>query len=207
MLVEEKAPDGYHLMKPVLMTVSASGRTMECISNTMTLVKVATIREDLENPDKDSISAVTVKGRSVLRTEVAVLDENGTEICRFTATGEKHGLTENDGIQDQKVYTFMEHTSYSDGSDRITGKVTRRIHFTDGQFQYQTREAQNTKLQITNSEGNIISAFQPENGDTEWNIANGVNPENPLVRIRNQGMEKPVDLGSQSASDLSGSIL
>lgn len=185
-LVEEKAPAGYHLMKPILMTVSASGRTMECVSNTMTLVKVETIREDLENPDKDSISAVTVKGRSVLRTEVAVLDENGTEICRFTATGEKHGLTENDGIQDQKVYTFVEHTSYSDGSDRITGKVTRRIHFTDGQFQCQTREAQNTKLQITNSEGNILSAFQPENGDTEWNIANEVNPENPLVTIRNR---------------------
>ena len=185
-LVEEKAPVGYHLMKPIFMTVSASGRTMECISNTMTLVKVETIREELENPDKDSISAVTVKGRSVLRTEVAVLDENGTEICRFTATGEKHGLTKNDGIQDQKVYTFVEHTSYSDGSDRITRKVTRRIHFTDDQFQYQTREAQNTKLQITNSEGNIVSAFQPENGDTEWAIANGVNPENPLVTIRNR---------------------
>lgn len=68
----------------------------------------------------------------------------------------------------------------------MTGKVTRRIHFTDGQFQYQTREAQNTKLQITNSEGDIISAFSPENGDTEWAIANGVNPENPLVTIRNR---------------------
>lgn len=186
--VEEEAPEGYLLMKPVAFTVSADGKKIDHISNSLAVVTVEHIQEDLENPDQTSIAAVTVKGRMAVRTEVAVEEEDGTEVLRFLSAG-SHTLTEADGLKDGGLYRFVEHTRYSDGSDEVTGRVTRRVYFDEkGEFCYQGREAEKTVLTVreADEDGSVIGSHEPSEEGLELVIENGIQPENPRIVMKNQ---------------------
>lgn len=180
--VETQAPSGYNLMKPVLFTVSADGRSISEVSNRLSVIE---IERGTENQDTDSIAALTVKGRSVKNTEVAVLDESGKEVLRFVATGGEHVISDRTVLKDNAVYTFVEHTLYSDGSDVVTARLTRRVHFGAQGFVYQTRLASALQLQITDEAGSVLAEFMPKAGSTEQRIENPLRPENPLIELRN----------------------
>ena len=187
--VELEAPAGYLLMKPVLFTVSEDGRSIVSISNNLSAIRVDTVKGSPGNPDSGSITAVTVKGRTVTRTEVEVQDEHGKEILRFTATGADRVIHEEDGLKDGALYTFTEHTIYSDGSDTVTARMTRRVHFEDAGFIYHSRDAVETTVEITDAEGNMISSFTPSTEAQEHTIDNGLSPENPIVSVRSRNQE------------------
>ena len=89
-LVEKEAPKGYNRMKPVLFHISESGRSIQGISNEMAMVKAHYVRTDEQDVlEQDTIAAVTIRGRIVLKNEVIMRDEKGREALRFIATGEK----------------------------------------------------------------------------------------------------------------------
>lgn len=186
-LVEKQAPKGYNLMKPVLLTISADGRKISDISNRLTLIQVQTIQNEIGNPDTDSISALTVSGRTALRTEIVVSDQDGTEVLRFTGTDEDHILTSKDGLVEGKVYTFAEHTIYSDGSDVITKKLTRVARDTDTVgMTYPGRSVDHVKLQIRESSGTDLFEFIPKDGEMEQTVENGLRPEIPAITVKNR---------------------
>lgn len=186
-LVEKQAPEGYTLMKPVVFTVSESGRAIEAVSNRMTMVKVDYIKDsDLDNPDKDSIAAVAIRGRKALKTEVAMLNEDGREILRFLATGREQVIPKTEGMEENGLYTFVEHTIYSDGSDVITKKLTRRVRFGEQGFVYQSRAAQQTALALTDSQGALITTLIPTQAAQEQTVVNPVRPENPQIVVKNR---------------------
>ena len=206
-LVEKEAPEGYARMKPVFFTVKRDGRGIASISNHLSAITVHYRGENGEpsGSGNDSIDSVTLKGRTALRTETAVLDEKGEELLRFVETGEEHVLHREDGIRDNGLYTFEEHTIYSDGSDVITKRSTRRIYFDkDGVFRYAGRAAVGLALWLTDSEGAAITEFKPEEGALETTVTNRVNPENPKAVIRSQtGQEgEPLERGQAVISTI-----
>lgn len=185
-LIEKKAPIGYNLMKPVLITVSGDGRSLTELSNNLSLIKVTKVKESLDNPDQDSIAAITVNGRIIRKTEVAVLDETGAEVLRFTGTDGSHVINKTDGLKENSIYTFVEHTLYSDGSDVVTAKLTRRIHFDGDEFLYDGRTASSLQLQVTDEEGNVLFKYVPSEENMEQTIDNCVSPENPIILLKNR---------------------
>ena len=185
-LEEKKAPAGYHLMKPVIVTISEDGRAIRNISNQMSMIRVDTVKGSPENPDTDSIAAVTVRGRRAVRTDIMVADESGREVLSFAGTGEEQVITEESGLRQGEVYTFSEHTIYSDGSSEMTAKLTRRVHFADGKFVYSGREAVGTELTIADAGGTAIAGFVPTEEEPELTIENGICPENPKITLRSR---------------------
>lgn len=182
-MVELTAPDGYTLMKPILFTVTADGNGINHVSNQMSVVKAEYV--------EDIVAAVTIKGRSISRTETAILNQQGQEVLRFENTGEDQVFHENDGLSDGETYTFAEHTVYSDGTDTVTKKVTRRVYFNEaGEFLYKTRRADRTELSLTDHNGTVISQFEPTADQLEQTIKNTVNPENPRVTVKNRNGEE-----------------
>ena len=51
-------------------------------------------------------------------------DEKGREALRFITTGEKQLIPKTDELEEGGLYTFEEHTLYSDGSDVVTKRQT-----------------------------------------------------------------------------------
>lgn len=204
-LVELQAPEGYTLMKPVLFTVKGDGRGIASISNNRSVVQVNYREESPDNGDTDSIDSITVKGRTLVKTETAVLNEQGKELLRFTETGEKHPLRPEDGLQENGLYTFEEHTIYSDGSDVVTRRSTRRIHLdASGSFLYQGRAAHTLKLSLADQKGGVITEFEPFAEKLETTVSNGVNPEHPKVIMRSQSGEagEPLQKGQAVISTI-----
>ena len=120
-------------------------------------------------------------------------------------TGEEHVFHREDGLRENGLYTFEEHTIYSDGSDVITKRSTRRVHFDkDGVFRYAGRAAAGLALLLTDSEGAAITEFQPEEGALETTVTNRVNPENPKAVIRSRtGQEgEPLERGQAVISTI-----
>ena len=113
-LAELAAPSGYQLMEPVAFTLSEDGRRIASISSCLASV---TIRD---------LCTLTLRSRYAVRTEVTVTDAEDRTAAAWTASGDGHRLTEADGIRDGEVYTWTERTVYSDGSEVITNRVTRR---------------------------------------------------------------------------------
>ena len=187
-------------MKPVFFTVKGDGRGIASISNHLSAITVHYRGENGEpsGSGNDSIESITFKGRTVARTETAVLDEEGKEVLRFTETGQEHVLHREDGLLENGLYTFEEHTLYSDGSDTVTKRSTRRIRFgEDGTFCFAGRAAGGITLSLTDSEGAEITAFEPKEGELETTVMNGLNPEHPKVTLRSQGGQagEPLDRG------------
>ena len=185
-LVEQAAPKGYTLMKPVLFNVSKSGRSIWGISNEMTMVKVDYVKGDDLNIQEDTIGAVTIRGRIVLKNEVVMLDETGKEVLRFAATGKEQLIPKIDELEENGLYTFEEHTVYSDGSDVVTKRRTRRVRFGEKGFVYEGRTAERTELTVSGSEGNVITTMIPLEAGQEQTISNGLNPENPKIVVKNR---------------------
>ena len=189
-LVEKEAPKGYNRMKPALFHISESGRSIQGISNEMAMVKAHYVRTDEQDAlEQDTIAAVTIRGRIVLKNEVIMRDEKGREALRFITTGEKQLIPKTDELEEGGLYTFEEHTLYSDGSDVVTKRQTRRVYFGENGFTYQGRQAEQTALTVSNEEGSVITTMIPLEPGQEQTISNGVNPENPKITVKSRNSQ------------------
>lgn len=189
-LVEKKAPEGYALMEPVLFTLKEDGRGIASISNNLSAIKVNYRMASDDNADSASIDSIAFRGRTAVRTELAVLDEKGENALTVTETGEVHQLSRNDGLKENGLYTFEERTFYSDGNSCVSRRITKRVHFNeDGFFVFQGRKAEETRIDVTSQDGTSIAEFIPLPDQLETVIQNSVNPENPQIVLKNKGEE------------------
>lgn len=198
LLKELEAPEGYNLMKPVLFTLSADGRKIANISNRLNTIAVDYITSGsgglvLDNRDMDSIQSVTLKGRYAVKVENTVTDASGNVLARWTAGGENHVLYESDDLQDGEAYTITERTVYSDGTETVTNRTTRVLHFAeDGTCRIPGRMAKKVTLSMSYADGTEIASFQPSEIIPEQMIKNNMAPENPKITMRNRN-GKPGD--------------
>lgn len=187
-LVEKKAPEGYALMNPLLFTLKEDGRGIASVSNHISAIKVNYRKETADNPDSASIDSIAFRGRTAVKTELSVLDEKGTNILTVAETGEELLLSRKDGLKENEVYVFEERTFYSDGSSSVSRRFTRRVHFSkDGFFVFQGRRAVETRIVVTDQDGEDITKFTPMPEQMEIAVQNTVNPENPQIVVKNKG--------------------
>ncbi len=195
LLKEIKAPEGYYLMQPVLLTVSSDGRRLCAVSNRQNTVTVHTVRpsqedmgEELLVSGSDAIDSVTIHGRYVTGVEYCLSDISGKKLARWNGGPEDHVLVRGDTLLDGKAYTLTETTRYSDGSETVTGKITKPLYFDEnGQCRMKGRMAENVTLSMQYADGVEIDSFQPGELIQEKTIKNNVLPENPKITMKNRG--------------------
>lgn len=165
LLKELKAPEGYHVMEPVLFNLSADGRKIAGISNRLATVTVNYItaadgQEGLDFLDLESIQSVTLKGRYAVKV---IREETGPN-------------------------AITEKTIYSDGTETATGRVTctPRPGWRDGGL-LPERQAREVELAVEFADGTRIASFHPTEGSTETTIHNNTAPENPKILMGNPG--------------------
>lgn len=181
LLKEHKAPAGYDLMKPVIITVSKDGRRIVGISNQWNTILVNSIQEP------EFIESITVRGRYVSKVLMVMKNSKGEKVAEWISTGDGHVINSSDTIIDGNVYTLMEHTIYSDGSDTVTNQITQRIHFDEnGRCKIEDREAVKTILSLAHADGTAIKEFSPSELFQEETIKNNINPENPKITMQNR---------------------
>ena len=83
-LVEDTAPKGWNLMKPVLFTVSSDGRSIQGLSNQMESIEIQRVSKndyelDTINRDTTSIEQVKLKGRYVTQIYYELTTTNKTD--------------------------------------------------------------------------------------------------------------------------------
>lgn len=192
LLVEKKAPKGYNLMNPIMFTVSQDGRKITTISDKLNTVTVNTIQTedfdmDVENPDIDSIQSLSIHGRYPTKIEMVMVNETGYEVLRWIATGNGCDIYPSADMIHGKLYTFKEITHFSDGSQQLTGKTTRRLYFKDGSYHIKDRTIEKNDLSLAYTDGTEIHTYAPKEYFTETTIQNNVSPENPKIQLWNKG--------------------
>lgn len=189
LLLERKAPEGYHLMEPILFTLSVDGRRIASVSNRLNTVTVHTIQStdvdlDTENPDRDSIQAVTVRGRYGTGVEYVLSDRDGTELARWRAAATEQVFVRGQGIREGESHTLTEITRYSDGSEAVTGKITKQLYFDEnGQCRMPGRMVDQVTLTMQHEDGAVIDEFSPDELVPEKTIQNNVMPEYPKITM------------------------
>lgn len=192
LLKELKAPDGYHRMQPVLFTMSQDGRRIAAISNRLNTITVHTIKAadfafDTDNPDMDSIQAVTIRGRYAVGVTYILTDQDGKEAARWNAVSEDHILVRDDHLTEGQVYTLTELTRYSDGSEAVTGKTTKAVWFDEnGQCRMPGRMTDSVMLTMQHKDGEVIDSLSVSEWVQEKTIRNNASAENPKITMRNR---------------------
>ncbi|MEW4411273.1 SpaA isopeptide-forming pilin-related protein [Clostridium sp. AN503] len=171
LLEEQEAPAGYHIMKPVIFTLSADGRKIADMSNRLSTVTVNYItaaenQENIEVLDLDSIQSVTLKGRYAVK------------VYHTQETEESN--------------TFTEKTVYSDGAELITGRVTgmppsEKDTEDTGANLLPVRRVTDVTLAMEFADGTPVAEFHPGEAMTETTIHNNTAPENPRILMYNPG--------------------
>lgn len=198
LLKELKAPEGYHIMEPILFTLSSDGREIAAVSNRLNTITIHTITPEdamtgMDNPDVDSIQAVTVRGRYAVDVEYVLSGQDGKEAARWKAAAEDHVFVKGESLAEGEVYTLTEITRYSDGREEVTGKTTKRLHFDEnGQCRMPGRRAAAVTMTMQHKDGAVIDSFFVSSNMQEKTIRNNVTAESPRITMRNRN-GKPED--------------
>ncbi len=193
LLVEEEAPVGYQVMEPIMFTISEDGRKIIYISSQSESILVENLEQDMLShplePSKDFIHALTFRGRYVSRVEKKVSDQQGAIAASWTATGEGHPLTEKDGILEGELYIIEEITIYSDGTRKLTERVTKPCHMKEGVWYIPDRTVSQVFLTVDSDSGARILSFVPAEQKPELTAGNPAAGENPEILIYNRGRQ------------------
>ena len=149
LLKELEAPSGYHLMKPVIFTLSADGRKICEVTDRINRITVHYAEElpPLEQESgkvSDRIESVTVRGRHAVRVDYQA-------------------------EQKETDQTITEYTQYSDGSSLMTGRWTGAGNLEE---KIHVREAAAVKLTLSLKDGDVVDEFQCSGNHLEWTIPN-----------------------------------
>ena len=192
-LIEEKAPSGWNIMKPVMFTVSDNGRSLINLTNKLSQITLNTIKPDsvlmdTENLDIDSILSATLRGRYVTKLTYTVTDKAGVILDSWTASGSEHVLDIENGYKDGESYTVTESALFSDGDEAVTAKTSQTMWFdAEGHFSVPVREPGKVTLSLRYSDGDEIGSFEPSADNIEFLIDNGIIPELPVVSMKSAG--------------------
>lgn len=182
-LVEDAAPKGWNLMKPVLFTVSSDGKSIQGLSNQMGSIEIQRItKKDYEldtiNRDTTSIEQVRLKGRYVTQIYYELTDANKDLVESWIGAGGEHVIRKPfASVSEGSAYTITEYCRYSDGTVLVTDRFTKTFWYDEnGEIKIPTRDIDHVNVLLSYADGTKITAFVPDADQQEKQM------ENPLQK-------------------------
>lgn len=176
LLKEWKVPEGYQEMKPVLFTVSLDGRGIARMTDQLLSLEIHTV----SNAQKQEQLVLQVGGRFVRKMVYELADQDGTVLASWTGSGEPISLGMEQalefGLREGDICVITEKACYSDGSQMVSSRTTRRLIFQEhadqdetGQTEVSTfvflipvRTAVGVKLTLESDDGNWRNVWYPD---------------------------------------------
>ncbi len=174
---ELKAPLGYAPSKPVIFTLNKAGTGIRNVSNSFSVLRLAS--------ENGFIEALTVTGRVPVKVYTVLKDlDVGTELPPFVGTGSGQGVTAEDGMIDGHLYEITEYTRYSDGRTEKSFKETKRLYFNENEFySLPSRTYLETRQELTDAEGNVLASWTVNEDNHDYTIKNPVTREDPIAQV------------------------
>ncbi len=174
---ELKAPPGYALSEPVVFTVNQAGTGIQNVSNSFSILKLAS--------ENGAINALTVTGRVPVKVYTMLKDlDTGTELPPIIGSGSAQRITAEDGIIDGHLYEITENTRYSDGRTEASQKETKRIYLDEaGTYEIPSRTYLETTQELTDDAGNILASWTIHEETHDYTIQNPVIREVSIAKV------------------------
>ncbi len=174
---ELKAPAGYALSEPVIFTVNRTGTGIRNVSNSFSILKLAS--------ENSTIEALTVTGRVPVKVYTVLRDlDTGTELPPLIGSGSGQRVTVADGIIDGHLYEITEYTKYSDGRTETSQKETKRIYLDEaGSYDVPSRTYLETRQELTDDAGNTLASWTVNEKTHDYTIQNPVTTEIPFAKV------------------------
>ena len=187
-LVEDAAPNGWNLMKPVLFTVSSDGRSIQGLSNQMESIEIQRVSKndyelDTINRDTTSIEQVKLKGRYVTQIYYELTDANKDLVESWIGVGEKHVIRKPlSSVSEGSAYTITEYCRYSDGTILVTDRFTKTFWFDENEeIKIPTREIDRVNVTLSYADGTKITAFLPDADNQEKQVKNPLQKDDLVI--------------------------
>ena len=187
-LVEDAAPNGWNLMKPVLFTVSSDGRSIQGLSNQMESIEIQRVSKndyelDTINRDTTSIEQVKLKGRYVTQIYYELTDANKDLIESWIGAGEEHVIRKPfASVSEGSAYTITEYCRYSDGTVLVTDRFTKTFWFDENEeIKIPTREIDRVNVTLSYADGTKITAFLPDADNQEKQVKNPLQKDDLVI--------------------------
>ena len=174
---EQKAPSGFVLSKPVIFTINKPGTGIRNVTNSFSVLKLAS--------DNGYIEALTITGRVPVKVYTVLKDlDTGIELPPLIGSGNHQVITVEDGIIDGHLYEITEYTKYSDGRTEKSFKETKRIYVDEaGSYPLSSRTYLETRQELTDAEGNSLVSWTVNEDNHDYTIKNPVTREFPIAQV------------------------
>ena len=219
LLKELEAPAGYNVERPVVFTVSNTGRSINIVNDGVNMLEIETAGDLLDN-----VAAVRVNGRKALRTirtlkdlddgkeyELSSLTESSPEKLEDLSSDSLESMIyleqkkcKEEGLLEGQRLEFKENIIYSDGNIKTIHKDTFRLDFDEnGYYPLEVSVLKETVYRIEKEDGKEIESWNSENA-----VGFGY-----LHEIRNPEYKDPQEIkvisdnGKNGAAVLPGSVI
>lgn len=174
---ELKAPAGYALSEPVIFTVNQAGTGIRNISNSFSILKLAS--------ENGAIETLTVTGRVPVKVYTVLRDlDTRIELPPLIGSGSSQRVTAEDGIIDGHLYEIAEYTKYSDGRTETSRKETKRIYLDEnGSYEVPSRTYLESRQELTDEAGNTLASWKVNEETHDYTIQNPVTREIPIAKV------------------------
>jgi hypothetical protein len=174
---ELKAPSGYTIAKPVIFTINKSGTGIRNVSNSFSVLKLAS--------EDSYIEALTVTGRVPVKVYTVLKDlDTGIELPPLIGSGNIQAITTEDGVIDGHLYEITEYTKYSDGRLEKSFKETKRIYFDENEsYILPSRTYLETRQELSDEEGNILASWTVNEANHDYTVNNPVTREVSIAQV------------------------
>ena len=209
-LKELEAPDGYTVQKPMIFTVSDTGRGINAARDDANALETETADGLF-----DSITSLQVQGRKALRLVRTLWDLDSGEEFVLSSLMEafvpylEREKCEKEGVAEGHRFELREIIEFSDGSRRTIGKNTFRLNWDEnGHYPLTLRTLKGTRYRLEEyhqkeTDGREVESWIPENRDGLGYIHEIRNPEysDPC------GIRAVSPIGKDGAAVLPGSVI
>lgn len=210
LLKELEAPDGYTVQKPMIFTVSDTGRGINAARDGANALETETADGLF-----DSITSLRVQGRKALRLVRTLWDLDSGEEFVLSSLMEasvpylEREKCEKEGVAEGHRFELREIIEFSDGSRRTIGKNTFRLNWDEnGHYPLTLRTLKGTRYRLEEyhqkeTDGREVESWIPENRDGLGYIHEIRNPEysDPC------GIRAVSPIGKDGAAVLPGSVI
>ena len=172
LLKELEAPDGYTVQKPMIFTVSDTGRGINAARDGANALETETADGLF-----DSITSLQVQGRKALRLVRTLWDLDSGEEFVLSSLMEasvpylEREKCEKEGVAEGDRFELREIIEFSDGSRRTIGKNTFRLNWDEnGHYPLTLRTLKGTRYRLEEyhqkeTDGREVESWIPENRD------------------------------------------
>lgn len=167
-LIEEEAPAGYAKEKPILFAISADGKRISEITDSLTTVRI------LAGEDGKSMEALAFSGRTVEGVRYRLLaGEEELAVWQGTGIVKKIG---SETAEAGSVVTFCEELVFSDGTVLSTGRETVRLRLDEkGEYRFKERIPIRHEFSFKTEGGKRLTSWEALENDGSFRFENRKN--------------------------------